>query len=86
MVRRLNRIDWEPNECFKRQRLVPYLTNLSNFHPLEVTGRGSETQLQNIFFSIQRFNLLTAGSVHIRLLHFLLAHYMSAFKPVKDKK
>ena len=29
---------------------------------------------------------LTAGAVHIRILHFLLAHYISAFKHVKDKK
>ena len=26
--------------------LVSRLTNISNFHPLEVVGRGSETQLQ----------------------------------------
>ena len=32
------------------------------------------------------FNPLTAGAVHIRFLHFLLAHYISAFKPVEDKK
>ena len=25
---------------------VPNLTNMSNFHPLEIVGRGSETQLQ----------------------------------------
>ena len=31
-------------------------------------------------------NPLTAGAVHIRFLHFILAHYISAFKPVKDKK
>ena len=31
------------------------------------------------------FNPLTAGAVHIRFLHFLLAYYISAFKPVKDK-
>ena len=30
-------------------------------------------------------NPLTAGTVYIRFLHFLLAHYISAFKPVKDK-
>ena len=30
-------------------------------------------------------NPLTAGAVHIRFLHFLLAHYISAFKPVTDK-
>ena len=29
---------------------------------------------------------LTAGAVHIRFLHFLSAHCISAFKPVKDKK
>ena len=33
-----------------------------------------------------QFNPLTAGAVYIRLfLHFLLVHYISAFKPVKDK-
>ena len=31
------------------------------------------------------FNPLTAGAVYIRFLHFLLAHYTSAFKPAKDK-
>ena len=30
------------------------------------------------------FNPLTAGAVHIRFLHFSLAHYISALKPVKD--
>ena len=33
-----------------------------------------------------RLNPLTAGAVHIRFLHFLLAHYISALKPVRDKK
>ena len=28
-------------------------------------------------------NPSTAGAVHIRFLHFILAHYISAFKPVK---
>ena len=31
-------------------------------------------------------NPLTAGVVHIRFLHFLLAHYISAFKHLKDTK
>ena len=30
----------------KDKCLVPYLTNMCNFHPLEVVGRGSQTQLQ----------------------------------------
>ena len=30
-------------------------------------------------------NPLTAGAVHIRVLHFLLAFYISAFKPVKHE-
>ena len=30
-------------------------------------------------------NPLTSGAFHIHFLHFLLAHYISAFKPVKDK-
>ena len=29
---------------------------------------------------------LTTGAVHISFLHFILAHYISAFKLVKDKK
>ena len=29
---------------------------------------------------------IPAGAVHIRFLHFILAHYISAFKPVKGKK
>ena len=31
------------------------------------------------------FNPITAGAVHIRFLHFLLAHYISAFKHVQIK-
>ena len=31
-------------------------------------------------------NPIPAGAVHIRFLHFILAHYISVFKPVKDKK
>ena len=31
-------------------------------------------------------NPLTAGAVNIRCLHFIVAHYISAFKPVKDGK
>ena len=34
----------------------------------------------------RRFNPLTARAVHIRFLLFIIAHYISAFKPVKDKK
>ena len=34
----------------------------------------------------RKFNPLTTGAVHIRFLHFILTHYISAFKPVKDKK
>ena len=40
----------------------------------------------DIVETVASFNPLTAGDVHIRFLHFLLAHYTSAFKPVKDKK
>ena len=39
-----------------------------------------------IFIIIIMFNPLTAGAVHIRFLHFILAYYISAFKRVKDKK
>ena len=38
--------------------LVSYSTNISNYHPLEVVGRGSETQLQvgeNLNYLIKRF-------------------------------
>ena len=31
-------------------------------------------------------NPLTAGTDYIRFLHFLLAHYISAFKQVEDIK
>ena len=30
------------------------------------------------------FNPLTAGAVYIRFLHFILAHYVSAFNPDKS--
>ena len=43
-------------------------------HPLEVAGRGSETQLQvdvNLNCLIKRINPLTAGTYYIRFLHFL---------------
>ena len=36
--------------------------------------------------TLHGFNPLTAGVVNIRFLHFILAHYILAFKPVKDKK
>ena len=35
--------------------------------------------------SAQPLNPLTTVAAHIHFLPFLLAHYMSAFKPVKDK-
>ena len=31
------------------------------------------------------FNPLTASAIYIRFVTFLLAHYISAFKPVKEK-
>ena len=34
---------------------------------------------------LSQLNPLTAGAVHIRFLHFLLAHYISAFEHIKDK-
>ena len=40
---------WKRHECLDikiSKRLVPNDTRMSNFHPLEVVGRGSETQLQ----------------------------------------
>ena len=37
-------------------------------------------------FQRLKVNPLTAGAVHIRFSRFILAHYISAFKPVKDKK
>ena len=33
----------------------------------------------------QLFNPLTAGAVHMRFFTFVIAHYISAFKHVKDK-
>ena len=33
-------------KCAKLSYIESNNTNLSNFHPLEVLGRGSETQLQ----------------------------------------
>ena len=36
---------WEWNECFAYV-WSQIKTNMSNFHPLEVVGRGSETQIQ----------------------------------------
>ena len=41
--------------------------------------------LSSLRTAIVVFNPLTAGAVYIRFLHFLLAHYISAFKPVQDK-
>ena len=35
---------------------------------------------------LKEINPLTAGAVHIRFLHFLLAHCISAFKHIKGKK
>ena len=37
------------------QDLCSNLPNMGNFHPLEVLGRGSETQLQ----AVENFNELT---------------------------
>ena len=39
-----------------------------------------------IFQRFNMFNPLTAIAVYICFLHFLLAHYISAFEPVKAKK
>ena len=47
------------------------LSNLNNFHSLEVEDRGSETQLQvseKYFFL--RFNPLTAGAAYIGVFTF----------------
>ena len=48
-ISRLNHSYCELNECLNIticKYLVSNSTNISNFHPLEVAGRGSETQLQ----------------------------------------
>ena len=37
------------------------------------------------FRPVVGFNPLTAGAVHIRFLHFLLAHYISALNLLKIK-
>ena len=39
-----------------------------------------------ILISECQINPLTAGAFHIRFLHFLLAHYISAIKHINDKK
>ena len=41
---------------------------------------------QSIAVVSPTFNPLTAGAAYIRFFTVLLAHYISAFKPVKDKK
>ena len=44
-----------------------------------------ETPLK--WFHLTGVNPLTTGAVNIRVfLHFILAHYISDFKPGKDKK
>ena len=46
------------------------------------------TAFSNVSKKVQNATLkpLTAGAVHIRFLQFISAHYISAFKPVKDRK
>ena len=48
-IRRLNRRYWERKVCLNIQICKSLVSNLSDihehFHPLEVVGRGSETQL-----------------------------------------
>ena len=44
-----NRSYWERNVCLNitiSKCLVSHSTNMSNFYPLEVVRRGSETELQ----------------------------------------
>ena len=43
------------------------------------------TQIFDCSLGLYSFNPLTAGAVIIRFLHFVLAYYISAIKPVKDK-
>ena len=49
---------WERNVCLNRticKLYVTNLTNMSNFHQLEVVGHGSDTQLQggeNLIYQI----------------------------------
>ena len=48
-ISKLNHCYWEWNESLNikiYKCLVLNLTKMRNFHPLEVVGRGSETQLQ----------------------------------------
>ena len=51
---------------------------------------GGETQFQgedfNCISALYFLNPLIASAVHIRFLHFILAHYISAFEHIKDKK
>ena len=61
--------------CFKFRKVAYIFSNsknMSNFHPLEVVGRGSETQLQvdeNLNFMMQRFK---GWLGHVIFIHFKL--------------
>ena len=44
---------------------------------------GIEKYAINLYY---QFNPLTAGAAYIVFFYIFLAHYISAFKPVKDKK
>ena len=50
-------------------------------HIIEVVDGGGRGSIEGAYITP-----LTAGAVHIRFLHFISAHYISAFNPVKDKK
>ena len=64
-----------------------YHANLSDRNGTSVTGNEQFPVCVDLFFQfISLLNPLTAGAVYISLLILLLAHYISAFKPVKDKK
>ena len=39
-----------------------------------------------MFCALMTLDPFTAGAVHIPFLHFILAHYISAFKPGGDEK
>ena len=61
---------------------VVYIYGLSNTR----VKTSDDVRFWIIILLLMWFNPLTAGVVHIRFLHLLLAHFISAFKPAEDRK
>ena len=57
---------------------------LPNWLSAPVCHAGARGFIPKLWYS--DVNPLTAVAVHIRFFHFISAHYISVFKPVKDKK